>query len=123
MFCISVIVGQVCVVAAPGVTTLGLGARNVRGAGQKTQGRCYLHLLFFPPFHTFNRLTGPLPAAWAGMGSLRKLVLSENNVTGALPPDWGTGMPQLQELWLEYNEVRVKRADSATWGQFNWDSV
>jgi hypothetical protein len=35
---------------------------------------------------------------------LQKLVLSENSLSGALPPSW-SGMAALTELWLEFNDV------------------
>jgi hypothetical protein len=50
---------------------------------------------------------GPLPASWAGMTSLEKLVLSlflENSLSGALPPACSC-MASLKVLWLEYNEM------------------
>lgn len=42
--------------------------------------------------------------AFFGSCVLQKLVLSENSLSGALPPSW-SAMAGLAELWLEFNNV------------------
>jgi hypothetical protein len=37
-----------------------------------------------------NKLMGPLPGAWSGMGALRDLQLGINALTGTVPRSWGS---------------------------------
>jgi hypothetical protein len=52
---------------------------------------------------------GPLPATWASQGalpSLSTLVLSANNLSGSLPPEWGangTSFTGLRKLDVRQN--------------------
>lgn len=52
-----------------------------------------------------NQLSGSLPEVWASLPNLQKIFLSENQLTGSLPESWGD-IQGLTDLWVEYNKVR-----------------
>ncbi len=60
-------------------------------------------------FSCISSHAGPLPASWASLGalpSLSSLVLSANNLSGSLPPEWGangTSLTRLRKLDLRQN--------------------
>jgi hypothetical protein len=47
-----------------------------------------------------NQLTGALPAEWgSGWSAMQDLQLAENKISGTIPAEWG-GMANLQRLYL-----------------------
>ena len=51
-------------------------------------------------------LTGTLPASWAQLSKMSFLSLGQNNLSGTLPSEWGSGSwPQMYNLNLTQNQV------------------
>jgi hypothetical protein len=55
-----------------------------------------------------NCFTGPFPECLGNMGTLVKLLLSENNITGPLPSSFGENLPSMTQFKASSNPIGGK---------------